>query len=99
MEQQRESLTLVPVFDSGRPCNQQWSVGLESHEVMQPLRCFLVAPLQLINEQQQRSRTHHYRPSERFEKVMPLPTFTHRGWNRQIRMLHQQFRQNANAFG
>src|SRR5262245_1487199 len=62
---------------------------------MQPLHGFLVAPLQVVDQQYQRMRAGEYCPSQGLEEVVPLPTLAERRGSTKLLMFDQQLGQDS----
>src|SRR6185437_269094 len=66
---------------------QEGRVGCEAQEKVQPLQRFFVAPLQVVDEQQQRAGSRTYGACERLKESLALPIFTDWQGRRQIWIL------------
>ena len=91
-------MTIIQLFNSSCACDEQLRLRLQTQQVVQPLHCFLVAPLQVVDEQQQGMRTTQYGAGKRLEKVVALPTFIQGRGNAEFRMFDEQLGQHSNKF-
>ena len=70
-------------------------MGGIAQQVMQPFQGILVAPMDILNHQQERFFLLQYRPGQGFKHALALPGFGNRAGRLQVRMRLQQFRQQA----
>ena len=84
----------VELLRARGPENEQSRVGIEAGEEMEPLEGFAVAPLQVVDQQQQGLRSQKHRPGEALEEAQPVAELRHGRGPRQIRPGGQQLGQD-----
>jgi hypothetical protein len=74
-------------FSPNSADDQQTRVWVEAQQKVQPFERLLVAPLQVVDQQQQRLRRGEHSACERLEESLALAVLGHRFIRRQIRLL------------
>ncbi len=72
---------------------------VETQQVVQPLQCVAVAPLQIVDQEQQRSPALEHRPGQCLEQPLALVSLAHRPRPRQTGSLGQQLGQQTCHLG
>ena len=93
-EERRERVRGVELLRTRGPEDEQARLGIEPGQEMEPLEGLAVAPLQVVDEEQQRRRSRERRPGQALEEAQPVAELRHGRGPRQARPGGQQLGQD-----
>ena len=93
-EERRERVRGVELLRTRGPEDEQARVGIEPGEEMEPLEGLAVAPLQVVDEEEQGRRSREHRPGQALEEAQPVAELRHGRGPRQVRLGGQQLGQD-----
>ena len=93
-EERRERVRAVELLRARGPEDEQARLGIEPGEEVEPLEGLAVAPLQVVDEEEQGLRSREHRPGQALEEAQPVAELRHGRGPRQARPRGQQLGQD-----